>query len=576
MASADLILLHAPSVYDFRKHSIMYGPVSDLVPSEPIFEMYPVGFTAIAEYLKRHGYSVRIINLAALMLRDQRFNAEKKIESLDPSIFGIDLHWLVHAHGSIEIAKIVKKYHPDIPVVFGGFSATYFYKELIQYPEVDFVIRGDSAEEPMHQLIECVIAKRLPTSVPNLVWKNNGEVHENPFTYIPTDINDLVLDNTHIIGSVLKYRDLMGHLPFVDWLNYPIVPVFTCRGCIRNCVTCGGSATASKNFYNRDEPAFRDPEILVEDMRKIQKIIKGPIFVVGDIRHVGNDYVDRFFSAAKKSGITNQVIIEFFTPPHADFLKRLRDVFPHYIVEISIESHDEEVRKAFGRNYSNKALEDSIAHALKYNCERFDLYFMTGLPKQTPQSVLDSIEYCRYLYKKFNGDKRIMPFISPLAPFLDCGSMVFQEPEKYGYRLFYQTLEEHRQALLQPSWKYILNYETEWMTRDQIVKSTYQAALELNRLKVEYGVIDRKVAEQTEARILKAIEVMGKIDRIVALDLGGSELQEKMQKLRSELETASVSSIHDKREMKLPTNFLNFRISGFIALIFNKLCRRSL
>ena len=29
---ADLIFLHAPSVYDFRKHSILYGPVSDLVP----------------------------------------------------------------------------------------------------------------------------------------------------------------------------------------------------------------------------------------------------------------------------------------------------------------------------------------------------------------------------------------------------------------------------------------------------------------------------------------------------------------------------------------------------------------
>ena len=48
---ADLVFLHAPSVYDFRKHSILYGPVSDLVPSTPVFEMYPIGFTTMAEYL---------------------------------------------------------------------------------------------------------------------------------------------------------------------------------------------------------------------------------------------------------------------------------------------------------------------------------------------------------------------------------------------------------------------------------------------------------------------------------------------------------------------------------------------
>ena len=47
----DLLLLHAPSVYDFREHAILYGPVSDMVPSSTVFEMYPLGFLTIAEYL---------------------------------------------------------------------------------------------------------------------------------------------------------------------------------------------------------------------------------------------------------------------------------------------------------------------------------------------------------------------------------------------------------------------------------------------------------------------------------------------------------------------------------------------
>ncbi|MDO9351920.1 MAG: TIGR04190 family B12-binding domain/radical SAM domain protein, partial [Deltaproteobacteria bacterium] len=69
MATADLILLHPPTYYDFRKRPGIYGPISDVVPSTPIFEMYPIGFASLSEYLERHGLKVRIINVALKMLK---------------------------------------------------------------------------------------------------------------------------------------------------------------------------------------------------------------------------------------------------------------------------------------------------------------------------------------------------------------------------------------------------------------------------------------------------------------------------------------------------------------------------
>ncbi|MGC8140552.1 hypothetical protein ACP3W2_24090, partial [Salmonella enterica] len=92
-----------PSVYDFRERSIMFGPVSDVVPSTPVFEMYPLGFSTIAEHLESHGHEVRIVNLAVLMLDDPLFDPGAAIRDMEPVMFGIDLHWLPHAHGSIEI-----------------------------------------------------------------------------------------------------------------------------------------------------------------------------------------------------------------------------------------------------------------------------------------------------------------------------------------------------------------------------------------------------------------------------------------------------------------------------------------
>jgi len=122
----DLILLHAPSVYDFRKKTILYGPVSDLIPSTTAFEMYPIGFASIADYLERAGYRVRIVNLAVRMLNDKTFNAEAAIARLNAPLFGIDLHWLLHCHGAIEVARLVKKYHPESKIIFGGLSSSYF------------------------------------------------------------------------------------------------------------------------------------------------------------------------------------------------------------------------------------------------------------------------------------------------------------------------------------------------------------------------------------------------------------------------------------------------------------------
>lgn len=72
-----MVLVHPPSIYDFRERAVFYGPISDVIPSSPIFEMYPVGFLTLAAYLRRNGYRVRIVNLALRMMRSHRFRPER-------------------------------------------------------------------------------------------------------------------------------------------------------------------------------------------------------------------------------------------------------------------------------------------------------------------------------------------------------------------------------------------------------------------------------------------------------------------------------------------------------------------
>jgi len=555
--SVDLILLHAPSVYDFRQKTILYGPVSDLIPPSPIFEMYPIGFTSIAEYLERAGYRVRIVNLAVRMLRDRNFNAEAMIERLGAPVFGIDLHWMVHCHGAIEVARIVKKHHPQAKVVFGGLSASYYYKELLQYPEIDYVIRGDSTEEPFRQLMDCIVKGSEPEAVPNLVWRDSqGKTQENPFSHVPADLSNVMVNSyDSITRAVIRDRDLISYIPFKDWLRYPITAVLTCRGCTQNCVVCGGSADAFRRFYNRDKTAFRSPELVARDVKQVERFSRGPIFLLGDLCLPGEDYVYEIFHLLQKNRVKNQLILELFCPVSTKLVRQMGLTCPNFCLEISPESHDPEVREATGRNYSNQALEQTLGDALDAGCGRLDVFFMIGLPKQTQQSVMDTIDYCDYLLQKFKGDKRLSLFIAPLSPFLDPGSLGFEQPERYGYRILFRTLEEHRQALLSPSWKYSLNYETEWMTRHQIAETAYEAILRLNRLKAKYGIISKQMAEAGRRRIKAAAVMMQHIDGLMSR----GNLEKQLPNLKTIIDEINVLPVSEKTQLELPVGLVKLK-----------------
>jgi B12-binding domain/radical SAM domain protein len=568
----DLILIHPPSVYDFREKSIMFGPMSDLVPSTPIFEMYPIGFLTMANYLVRRGLSVRIVNLAYRMLDSKDFDVERFIRKLRPRAFGIDLHWLPHCQGSTEIARIIKKYHSLTPVIFGGFSSSYFYRELIGFDQVDYIVRGDSTEEPLFQLMDTIRSGELSRlrNVPNLVWKDNGNVIANPITNISTDLSEIDFDYRLMFKEVLKYRDIKSIVPFSDWFRYPITTIPVIRGCNNECSGCGGSKSAFKNFACRTKPAFREPGKLVEEIKVIQRHIKSPVFLLGDLNDNGQEYVGKFFKYASVLNKDIQMFFEFFRPPDNSFFDMAHKTFSNVCYEISPDSHDEVIRKKMGKRFSNKELINSIKYALDKGGMRFDLYFMTGLPGQTKKSIMETVDFCKVIYEEIGWDKRFMPFISPMAPFLDPGSRAFEEPEKFGYKLTRKNLKDHIEAMTMPSWKYILNYKSKYISKDELVNATYEAAIGLNDLKAKAGGISREIAEMNEERITMAVKVMADIDLIMKIEDKDTR-KEKLQELKEKIHSYSMSTVCEKKELEFPLFNRKFNWFEIIKTTFGRI-----
>lgn len=565
MAEIDLLLLHPPSVYDFRRHAIMYGPISDMIPSSPVFEMYPLGFLTTTAYLEERGLRVRIVNLALRMMNDPDFDVADFLSHLYPKAIGIDLHWLPHAHGSLEVAKLFKEAHPKVPVIFGGLSATYFHQELIQYPQVDYVLRGDSTEPPMHKLLTALQTGESLDQVPNLTWKNGEQAKVNPHTYIPTSLDYVNLNPKLMVQMVLRYRDLQSVLPFNGWWQNPITAVFTVKGCAHECVTCGSSSEACLLICKRHQPVYRSPENLVENMREISQISRGPIFLVGDLRQPGDAHANEVLELLRATKIKNEIVFEFFGLPPTEFLHEINRSTKNWSIELSPESHDETVRRVQDESvfYTNEEMEGVIQDALALNCHRIDVFFMIGLPQQTQESVMASVSYCEQLFKQ--SDQRLSCFVSPMGPFLDPGSRGFEEPERFGYRLFAKSLEEHRQLLTKTSWKYILNYETEWMSRDELVMVTYDAAEALNSLKLRYGRIDKKQGVTVAGHIHQARQLEQRLNNFAHLDQADNELSGLLE---GEIMAHSVSTICDKKELFWQPRLVNF---NWLRILFEGL-----
>ncbi len=547
----DLVLLHPPTVYDFRKEPIFWGPISDVVPSSYIFEMYPVGFNSIAGFLVKNGIETRVINLAYRMIADPDYDCRSVIKNLKPLAFGIDLHWLPHAHGAIEIAKLCKELHPDIPVIMGGYSATYFHEEILSnYSKaVDFVLRGDSTEESLSELMRSIKKGGKINHIPNLSWRDSsGEIHSNPVACPPDAANAFYNDYLCMFRMAFKYLDIKSQIPFAGWWNYPITAIMTVRGCTQNCAICGGSAHAMRNLCERKYPSYRSPGNVIKDVRKMASYTRAPIFLIGDLNQAGNKYAEEVLRGLKSLRLKNDIVLELFNPAPESFFKLASSACLNLNFEMSPESHDESVRIYAGKNYKNSEMEKNLEWALSLGAKKFDLYFMAGIPGQTYESAMETIDYCEYLMERF--DNRLMPFISPLAPFIDPVSLVWDNPGKYGYKLYYKTLEEHRRALLQPSWKYILSYETKWMTRDNIVSATYEAGRRLNLLKIRYGQVDADKGKATDKRITDAIELNSRIDRIISKTRDTEEKKIKLLKLKKEMDALSLSTVCDTDEIK--------------------------
>jgi clorobiocin/coumermycin A biosynthesis protein CloN6/CouN6 len=509
---ADLFLLHAPSVYDFRERDDMlfaYLSDSDSVNVTSIYEMYPIGWFSIKQRLADHGFDTKIVNVASLMLQYPELDVRRLLRGLEAPIFGFDLHWMTQCNGAIELAAVLKQEHPDALTIFGGISATYYAKQLITYPSVDVVVQGYDTLDPVTELVAKVVrgGSRDFSSIPNLLYKADGDVQSSGFTHKPA------ANYNNVRNDWSYYRDAPSPSP----LTSKLIMTLPNTGCAHDCGWCGGSKFAYRNIMEVQKTLIqKDHDLVVEELRTMGEAAKRTSIYALQCYSEGKGRMHAYLDAVKEVGY-NSVSFEQFnlTPP--DTLKKMGESTDAYIM-LSPESHDPKISAAAGRGtYTMEQMEEWIPRALDAGVKGVMIWFFIGMPYQDRQSVMDTVAYSERLIRKFGGWKAL-PLICPMVPFLDPGCRFFEEPEQHGYRIFHRTLEEHRQAMVEPLWHRRLNYETRWLDRRQLQDVSYEAIARLVEIKGEYGVLPSEFCQAILKTIDETQQLLGEMEKALLLD----------------------------------------------------------
>lgn len=317
----------------------------------------------------------------------------------------------------------------------------------------------------------------------------------------------------------------------VDWaysgndINYFMV--FSGAGCEYNCTFCSGSNYSMRKYMGVENGfANKEERIFLNEVDSIKKRCSKNTTVITlhhwfeDI-HLLEKALDTF-----KSGNIKTVHFTLFGLLPKNHLRLMTNYRIRPFFEISIQSSSERIRKLCGNPpYSNDELESWLDSLFELNNAAIvAIFFMIGLPEQTAESVMEDIEYADHLmgkYKKYD----LNVYISPMRPFLDPGSIIYENPEKYGFKILFSKLKDYEKALIVPHWKDSFNYETKWLSREEMVDISYNAARKMVLNKGKYGKLPRRHMRLTVEKIDYTVDLL---DRIAQYD--NADLPEGLRK----------------------------------------------
>ncbi len=211
----------------------------------------PLGLAYLASMV-REEHNVKIVDSLAEDLGYE--DVKKIIKRYDPELIGLTATTSMVPDAYI-VAKMAKRYNPDVKVVMGGPHVTFTpERTLKECPYIDYIIRGEG-EISFKNLVDALDKGRDLKKIKGLSFRKGDKVINNPPQPLIKDVDSIPLPSYDLL-PMEKY--------VVDSIKFGTV--MTSRGCPFDCIFCSSSLQFGKRWRGHsDSRVLEELKILREE-----------------------------------------------------------------------------------------------------------------------------------------------------------------------------------------------------------------------------------------------------------------------------------------------------------------------
>jgi len=397
---------------------VLYYPLLNKTKEERNYHWFPYSVLPLAQSLEKAGYEPIIIDC-----RVENRNIYEVLDKHKERILfvGISAMSGYQITDGLRISKYVRKFNPNIPIVWGGWHPTILPEETAEHKLVDFVVAG-RGEETVVELADGIKFNREFTGMKGVVYKNNSKIIFNGYKK-PKNLTDDA-------QSYAKYINIKKYInPETKALGY-----FSGHGCVYKCSFCSRHFMTNKEyFYSIDKVIddlkyyvklygfkhihFQDDTLFI-NMKRIIELAKQIINKELKITWWANARANSFHKADKKD-------IDLLVD------SGMRSLF------VGVESASDDLLKLVNKGIKSCDILKMADYLKKWDISLF-LSYILGLPGDNPDRIKKNTDQIKQL-KKINSNIKIQicfyqPYPgTPLYPIaLEWGCPKVKGLEKWG------------------------------------------------------------------------------------------------------------------------------------------------
>ncbi len=346
---------------------------------------YPVWLAYAAAVLEQRGFDVKLIDAPAEGL--EKGHVTEIVRDFNPGLIVVGTS-TPSIYNDVSFSSDLKKMLPDSFITLVGTHVSALPEESLELDQnIDAVARGEY-DYTVADLAGTLDAKGDLTSVLGITFRKNGAVIHNDQRPKIKELDDIPF-----VSSVYK-KHLNIRNYFFAASDYPMVQIFTARGCPFKCFFCVYPQTIHGNAYRR-----RSPENVAEEFVYIQENLPEvrEVVIEDDTFSVDKNRVVRICELLIQRNIKLKWNANVRADLDLDTMKLMKKAGCRLII-IGFESADQQILDNINKGYQAERMDEFFKNTKKAGL-LLHAAFMAGNPGETEET----------LERTFAMAKRFMP-----------------------------------------------------------------------------------------------------------------------------------------------------------------------